>query len=375
MTATRASASLARATLPDGDVPRERAPAAPGGASRKDAGIETLRGLAVLLMVAGHVIGSDARSGLELPDDSWWRHAYYTLAPLRMPLFTGISGFVYGLRPASGPGWPRFMAGKLRRLLIPVLVVGGAYLALQSLVPETGAELELHELPQLLVVPFAHFWYLYALAWIFLLVGTLDALGLLSRRWHLLVLLAAALALRASGALATPVLSLWHAQYLLPFFLVGLGVQRVPLRRGWPHAIVLFIVASWGMAVHEAHWLDRHWSSDLERWAVATLVGAVGISLCLHYRRAWRPLAVLGSFSYGIYLLHVFGTAGARILLQRAGVESLLVLGIAGMLAGIGLPVAFERAIERRPWLLLLVLGRRSRAASARPEPSVRLAP
>ncbi len=332
--------------------------------TKHDAGIETLRGLAVLLMVAGHVIGVDDESGLRVPDDSWWRHVYYTLAPLRMPLFTGISGFVYALRPASGQGWSRFMGGKLRRLLIPLLVVGTAFISIQMLVPETGTQLGPRELARALIIPYAHFWYLYALAWVFLLVGTLDAFGRLQRRWQLLLLLAVALALRATGPLATPVLGIWHAQYLLPYFLVGLGVQRFPLRRGWSHVLVLFGLGAAGMALYQGHWFGRQGSSDLERYAVTTLLGAVGISGCLHYRVSWRPLAVLGSFSYGIYLMHVFGTAGARILLQRAGVESLTVLAVAGLVAGIALPIAVERAIGRRPWLVLLLLGRRSRSGT-----------
>lgn len=329
---------------------------------QRDTGIETLRGLAVLLMVAGHVVGVDDESGLRVPDDSWWRHLYYTLAPLRMPLFTGISGFVYALRPTTGPGWPRFMAGKLRRLLIPLLVVGSAFVAVQMLVPEANTRLAPRDLARTLIIPYAHFWFLYALAWVFLLVGTLDAFGLLERRWQLLVLLGGALALRVTGPLATPVFGIWHAQYLLPYFLVGLGVQRFPLRSGWPHAMALFGLGVAGMALYQSHWFGWRWPSDLVEYAVITLLGAAGISGCLHYRVPWRPLAVLGSFSYGIYLMHVFGTAGARILLQRAGVESLPLLALAGLISGLAFPIAVERAIERRPWLALLVLGRRARS-------------
>lgn len=342
-------------------------------ARERDAGVETLRGVAVLLMVAGHVIGSNARSGLHLPDDSWWHHAYYTLAPLRMPLFTGISGFVYALRPATGAQWSSFMTGKLRRLLVPLLVVGSAFVALQAAVPETDVRLGLRELPWLLVVPYAHFWYLYALAWVFLVVGSLDALGLLARRDRLLGLVIAALALRASGVLATPVLGLWHAQNLLPFFLVGLWMRRFPFRGGWRFALVLLVLGASGVVLREWHWPAQTWSSDLELWAIRTTVGATGIAACLQFRRPWKPLALLGSFSYGIYLLHVFGTAGARILLQRAGVASLPVLGVAGLLLGVLLPIAVERVIERWPWLVLLVLGRRPRIVRGRSRQPARL--
>ncbi len=341
--------------------------------TQHDSGIETLRGLAVLLMVAGHVVGVDDESGLRVRDDSWWRHLYYSLAPLRMPLFTGISGFVYALRPATAPGWPRFMAGKLRRLLIPLLVVGSAFIVTQMIVSGANGRVEFHNLAQSMIIPRTHFWYLYALAWVFLVVGTFDAVGLLERRWQLLLLLTGALALRAFGPLATPIFGIWHAQYLLPYFLVGLGVQRFPLRSGWPHAMTLFGLGAAGMALYQCHWFGWRWPSDPVEYAVVTLLGAVGISGCLHYRVPWRPLAVLGSFSYGIYLMHVFGTAGARILLQRAGVESLPLLALAGLISGLAFPIAVERAIERRPGLALLVLGRR-RAPPEPPAPAERRA-
>lgn len=331
--------------------------------SRHDAGIETLRGLAVVLMVAGHVIGVDDQSGLRVPDDSWWRHAYYTLAPLRMPLFTGISGFVYALRPATGPSWSPFMIGKARRLLIPLIVVGSAFISVQLMVPETGTELGARDLAKALIVPYAHFWYLYALAWVFLVVGTFDACRLLERRWQLLLLLAGAVALRTSGVLATPIAGIWHAQYLLPYFLVGLGVQRFPLRPGWPHALAILGIGAAAMGLYQRHHLGD-WPSDLLEYAVVTLLGAVVISGCLHYRVPWRPLATLGSFSYAIYLLHVFGTAGARILLQRAGVDGLPLLALAGLIAGIGFPILVEKVVERHSWLLLLVLGRRNGASA-----------
>ena len=64
------------------------------GTRTKELSIETLRGLAIVLMVMGHVIGSKSNGGLQVSDDSWYRYFYLTLSPLRMPLFTVISGYV-----------------------------------------------------------------------------------------------------------------------------------------------------------------------------------------------------------------------------------------------------------------------------------------
>ena len=63
----------------------------------KDLRIETMRGLALFLMVAGHVIGSSSDLGMKVPDDSVLRYLYESLVYIRMPLFTAISGYVYAL--------------------------------------------------------------------------------------------------------------------------------------------------------------------------------------------------------------------------------------------------------------------------------------
>jgi len=63
----------------------------------KNHSIETMRGLACLMLVAYHVIGSNGSNGLQVPDNGIVRHICDVLSYLRMPLFAFISGYVYGL--------------------------------------------------------------------------------------------------------------------------------------------------------------------------------------------------------------------------------------------------------------------------------------
>ena len=72
----------------------------PSQSRRQDAAIQALRGVAVILMVAGHVIGIGDR-GLRVADDSFWSYLYLSLADIRMPLFTLISGYVYAMVPVA----------------------------------------------------------------------------------------------------------------------------------------------------------------------------------------------------------------------------------------------------------------------------------
>ena len=121
--------------------------------------IETLRGLACLLLVVYHVVGADASLGLQVTEGPV-RLLNDGLAYLRMPLFTFLSGLVYGLRPFAGSS-KHFLSGKMRRLLVPMLVVGTLFAVLQALTPGTNASAGPWYLWH--VQPVAHFWFVESL--------------------------------------------------------------------------------------------------------------------------------------------------------------------------------------------------------------------
>jgi fucose 4-O-acetylase-like acetyltransferase len=78
-----------------------------------------MRGIAMLLLVSDHVIGSDPKAGLELDYPHPLRLYADTLIHVRMPLFAFIAGYVFGLKPLTADRYAEFMQGKFRRLFIP----------------------------------------------------------------------------------------------------------------------------------------------------------------------------------------------------------------------------------------------------------------
>src|SRR6185436_8195287 len=93
--------------------------------------------LACLLLVSYHVIGGDRDTGLRLADDHIAARINDFLALVRMPLFSFLSGMVYALRPLRGDIGP-FASGKVRRLLVPMLVVGTGFALLQAAMSGTS---------------------------------------------------------------------------------------------------------------------------------------------------------------------------------------------------------------------------------------------
>src|SRR6478609_4484880 len=140
----------------------------------RDKSLDTVRGIACVLLVLYHVVGGNSESGLRLGPDSEYQEVNQALAFVRMPLFTFLSGVVYALRPVA-PGVGRhFAAGKLKRLLLPFICVSVLFAILQKLTPGTNAKLDWAEIPLVVIWPYAHLWFIAALLLVFAVVGTLD---------------------------------------------------------------------------------------------------------------------------------------------------------------------------------------------------------
>ena len=128
--------------------------------------IDTLRGLACVLLIAYHVIGFNAETGLKLSEGAL-RDINDTLVFIRMPLFTFLSGLVYAFRPFSFGG-QSFIYKKVRRLLFPMLSVGTIFALLQAFTP--GANSNEIDWLTLHIKPVAHFWFIESLFIVFTFV-------------------------------------------------------------------------------------------------------------------------------------------------------------------------------------------------------------
>jgi hypothetical protein len=192
--------------------------------------LQTLRGVACVLLVAFHAIGNYPTSGLHVADDSGFRFFANLFQYIRMPLFTFLSGFVYAYRPVS-PGLAGDLARrKLTRLLLPLLCVTTLYFAATSFAPsDSNGVIPLDQMWRIYIFPYVHYWFLQAIILIFALVAVLDRWRLLATPARYAVALSACLlvhlAVDMKRADDVPFGALYAMHFAL-YFVLGLGANR-----------------------------------------------------------------------------------------------------------------------------------------------------
>jgi len=340
----------------------------------KDQSIETLRGLAIILVVAFHVIGSDPTDGIRVADDSLYRYFQFSFRYLRMPLFTVISGFVYAMRPVQAGKVAGFLRGKARRILLPLVSVSTLQFLAKQLSQGVGDSAALGSLWRIYFYPFDQFWFLQAVFLIFLTVTVLDrAEGMKTlSRWALCLLGAILL------CLFTPRMTLFFSfpgyLNLLPFFILGYGLNRFGSKlAARPVVLAALACLACGIIFEQISWF-RYGDRAIVAGEVAAMVpllcvGIPGTFLLANFRTTVRPLAWVGGWAYSIYLFHVFAIGGSGLILDGLGVEGRSIQLLTRLLAGLGFPILVEAVASASGPLRWLLLGLRGAGDARDPCP------
>lgn len=323
--------------------------------------IEAARGLAIVLVVFGHIVARQDPAGVE-----WYEPLRRAVYAFHMPLFLYLSGLVavYSgfLRQKRVKFWA--LAGRrAKRLLVPffglgLLIVLGKCAA-RGLVHVDNAPSGLGSGVLALVWDTGHspaisIWYLFVL-----FVVSLGAILVLDGR-------PARLPFLLAGALAVFWVPLPAYLYLdrigmfAPFFLLGAAAGFAGARwdgfmdRFWPWAMAVFGVALVAVAMLPA-------CSEWEQKAILLAVGGISLPSIHGFLRCsrlfWlqqaisRPFLLLGRYSFMIYLFNTLciGLAkGVMLLFWSWDGAHFYLFAPALMCAGLAGPMGLKRYAFRR---------------------------
>lgn len=323
------------------------------------ANLDTVRGLACFMLVAYHVVGSDPGRGLRLPAESDWHYVMASFSWIRMPIFTILSGFLYGRHRVRADRLGEFLMKKLQRIAVALIALTLVTVAIRHFIfAESANPLE----P--LTHSYEHFWFLQALLIIFLIVALLDCLAMPGRRTLILITLGTAI-LSANLHLGQT-FSVGGALYLLPFFLAGLVLSQWPsLIARRDIAIAAFVTVLVTTILQQ---LSLH--GRLPEMAPSSLAGfACGTATCLfllHIAPRWTAAEHVGKYSYSIYLWHVLFLAATRMALWEMEVQNIAAVFVGSLMAGIIGPIILHVIVAQIPIASMLLLGLKPRARQQR---------
>ncbi len=300
---------------------------------------------------------------MQVSDSSPWRLVFTALQDVRMPLFTVISGYVYAARPVDDVHQLSSLSkAKVRRCLVPLVVVGTLLFWVKYFIPGTNTQSELQDFWRPYVYGVDHLWFLQSIFSIFLIVGVMSISGLLAtkRSWLIVTSVAFVVFILVPVPESVNIFSLAGTERLLPFFLLGYGIREfgfgiVQGRSAALTAGVFLLAYLPRMANIQGVW-DAN--GQIER-ALAIVVGVCVIVCLFSYRSklANRTMAWIGTFSFGIYLLHFFAYSGVRISLQALNISNHSVIFVLGVGLGVGLPIVFQYVSRNQPRVRMLFLG------------------
>lgn len=333
------------------EAPHARPGAGAAGRDRRP-DLERAKGIAILLVVLGHIVAREAPPGVE-----WYEPLRQAIYRFHMPFFLYLSGTVLVLSGAAATppaAWPGLLRRRAQRLLVPFVLLGllilAAKLAAQPLLhvdnPPDGLAGGLRDLFwSTAQSPAVTIWYLAVL-----FLATLLAVPLLRAGIGAGGLVLLGLGLLTAGL--PPVLYLDRLAGHFVFFAAGLWVaareaRLLPLFEArLPLWWALFGLA---MAAAAAGLLPGRWGMlACGLLAIPALHGLVRLAPVAR----WRWPLVLGGFAMAIYLFNTLAIGGTKALLIRAGLgwtaDAFWAHAILLTLAGLFLPMLLKTLVLRR---------------------------
>lgn len=338
-----------------------------------DLTVETLRGLAVLAVVLHHALMA---VDLSLASQNIEPSIAYRLIdqgsrfiePLRMPLFTLLSGFIYALRPVARDNVWVFTRGKVRRVVVPLLFasslyyllhykIGGSYPQINGDVPY---DVKPGEFWLLWIYHFRHLWFLHALLLIFAFVAIIDYMGLMRNVSQWVFWLICAALLKYVVPWGIEFFSVSFVPTIAVFFIFGVGLVRFKdLLFSEQVVKVAWILFPAAMLVH-LYW--QFSGKDFDKWPHFLVIGSMGPICLMSLKLHWWPLVKLGGFSYGIYLYAGLGKVPVKNILEEQGFSgnaSQFLWLMCLVLFSIAVPIFLELAVQRVKFLRTLVMGKK----------------
>lgn len=312
--------------------------------------IDNLKLIAIFTVVIYHLLSGLVGAGI-LPSGNMMTFILQTCTSYQVYLFFICSGFLYQelTKEQDARGYGKMLLKKLLALGVPYVVFSVALFAMKSIFKSSvNFDIDYNLFNGLLLGGFAPYWFLQVLFICFMLSPILKS------RAGAIIRLGAAAALCVVGELIehysvfgvySPLAT--RLAFSLFWFVFGMCVSWFGLQKRFSYAGIILLAAFFVLMYFSVF---KGVSSEPLN-IVMIVLSTVGLLLlvgkCSQGKSEKKPLTFLSGEIMPIFLMHTIFSAGARILLIRAGVTNAAVHIIIGFAASVILPIAADLILRK----------------------------
>jgi hypothetical protein len=315
--------------------------------------LDSLRGLACVLLVAYHVtvdamVFAQSKNELISMFNSM-------ISPIRMPLFSFLSGLIYAYRPVEPGKFLSFQVKKVNRLMVPFLFMTLIIISLKSVATSVTNPVSISNAPYYLLYGYSHLWFLQAIFIIFVILSAIDSTFTKNRGLNYIALFIAGSIAYFTSIGKWQIFSIGGAIELLPFFSVGALFNAYSTK--WsryysPALIATLALILLGSSVAFFHGIKTSQIEALSPFRF--IMGISGVSLLFLLFPNNKVLKNIGVYSFSIFLFHsIFTAISFRILPGE-----LHYLSLAGFTIALFGPIFVEIILMKRLPFLRMAIGK-----------------
>ena len=317
--------------------------------------IDSAKGIAILLVVIGHVVGGYTGSYGIPRYQEFIDYIVWIIYTFHMPLFFCLSGYVYRIsinRISNRTGYQNFIKKKTRVLMVPYYIFSTIQILIK--LPLQGKISSVLSWKNILLLPVYavdQYWFLYTLFLCFILIAYLDWKA---DSWKLTACLAIGM------WVVTSLINGFGTDFVLECF-------QIPLRVGGFFVFFCFgarlcdlkcrftgiqVIIS-GMIFLLLQWVV--YCNDIESGigvsvmrACLALTATITVFYLANKKvvRRIKWLRYVGKNSMSIYVVHVVLCAAIRILLYKAGIMNFAIHLFFGIVLSIVIPLLLQHMLS-----------------------------
>lgn len=303
--------------------------------------LDYTKGFACFLVVYCHVVRGIINANI-INTNLFLDFLDYAIYLFHMPLFFIISGYLYSIsKKINGiKDYFKFAIKKIINLGIPYLAFSIIFILLNYFSSGTNSEYSLKDIVYLYQNPIAHFWFLYDLIIIFLLIPILEIL-IKSKKVLLIFLLIGKVIFTIFNLKIVLITAFFNDAfyfYIGNYLIKNINKNKVRLRTKYLIGIS-FVGLSIICYVFENN--NSYTFILLVLKIVLAVLGSYEV-LSIIKKNNGKVLNIFGKYSFQIYLMHTIFSAFIRIVLIKFGIYNFFIHFTLGMIFGVGIPIVIS---------------------------------